>query len=61
MQELLEVVVSRRCSLTNYKRARLDAASVIGDIPEPVRSQYKKFDKKDLVEKHKSRFVKQGH
>lgn len=53
--------ISQRLSLSvpyAHTDTRLDAARIIGDVPEPVTSHFKEFNKEVLIEKHKSRFVK---
>ena len=57
IKKLQEMVISRRRAHVNYKLAKADARHIIGDVPEAVSSGFKKFDKQDLIDKHKSRFA----
>ena len=58
VKELLEIVTSRRISHPNYQAAKADAERVIGQVPDYVSTSFKKFDKRELIKKHKSRYTK---
>ena len=58
VKELLEIVTSRRISHPNYQAAKADAERVIGQVPDYVSTSFKKFDKQELIKKHKSRYTK---